>query len=74
MLQDAVGHHASEIAGAGNEDPFQPDAGAPAALEQLAHRLARGVGEHDVEDEEQRPDRSARPRYAPRRLDRPSDA
>ena len=46
----------AEVAGAGNEDALQADAGAPAALEQLAHRFARGVGEDDVEDEEQRPD------------------
>ena len=37
MLQDAVGNHAAEVAGARDEDPLEPDTGAPAALEQLAH-------------------------------------
>ena len=56
VLEDAVGDHAAEIAGAGDQDALQADAGAPAALEQLAHRFARGVGEHHVEREEQPPD------------------
>ena len=52
----------AEIAGAGNQDALEADAGAPAALEQLAHGFARGVGEHDVQDQEQHPDPAARPR------------
>ena len=55
MLQNPVGHHATEIAGAGNQDSLQSDARAPSPLEQLAHRFARAVGEQDVETQEERP-------------------
>ena len=41
VLEDAIGDHASEIAGAGNQNPLQADAGAPAALQQLADHGAR---------------------------------
>ena len=40
----------------------RPMPGAPAALEQLAHELARQIAEHDVEHEEDAPRRAARPR------------
>ena len=56
MLEDLVGDDAPEIAGAGDEDPLEADAGAPAALERLADELARRVGEGDVQDEEEQPD------------------
>ena len=58
MLEDLVRDHASELAGTGDEDAAQPDAGHPAPLERLAHDLARQVAERDVEDEEDRPDRA----------------
>ena len=56
MLEDAIGDEASKIAGACDQNPLQADAGAPPPLEQLAHDLARHVGEADGEDEEERPD------------------
>ena len=56
MLENLVGDQAAELAGAGDQDPLEADAGAPAALEHLAHELARGVRQRDVEDEEDRPD------------------
>ena len=55
MLENLVGDHASEIAGAGDEDAPQPDARDPAPLERLAHELARQIAERDVEDEEDAP-------------------
>jgi len=55
MLEDAVRDDAAQIPGAGDEDPLQPDPGAPASLEQLTHRLSGRVGEHQVEDEEEAP-------------------
>ncbi len=62
VLQDAVGHHAAEVAGAGDQDPLQADAGAPAALEQLAHDLARRVGEARRSGRGRAPRRAATPR------------
>ena len=56
MLENLVGHHAAEIAGAGNQDAAQADAGDPAAFQRLADELARQVAEPDVADEEQPPD------------------
>ena len=41
VLEDLVGDEAAELAGAGDQDPLEADAGAPAALEHLAHQLAR---------------------------------
>src|SRR5688572_21064471 len=55
VLQDAVGHHASEITGSGDENPLQTNPGAPAALEQLANRLPRQVCEHHVQSQEEPP-------------------
>ena len=40
MLDDLVRDQTAELAGAGNQDPLQADAGAPAPFEQLAHELA----------------------------------
>ena len=37
VLQDAVGYHAAQIAGAGDQDAFKPDPGTPATLEELPH-------------------------------------
>src|SRR5258708_7021171 len=48
---------APALAGAGEENPFEADAGAPAPLEHFTHELARRVGERDVQHEEDRPDR-----------------
>src|SRR5687768_11064613 len=56
VLKYALRHHASEFAGARDQDALEPDAGAPPSLEQLAHDLARAVRRQDVEHEEQRPD------------------
>ena len=56
VLEDLVGDQAAELAGAGDQNPLQADAGAPAALEHLAHELARREGQRDVQDEEDRPD------------------
>ena len=41
MLEHLVGHHAPEIARAGNQHALQADAGPPAPLQRLAHDLAR---------------------------------
>ena len=68
VLQHAIGDHAAEVAHAGDQNAFQPDAGSPAPLEQFAHEFAQRVREHDGQDEEERPDdlrhlvRPARPR------------
>ena len=56
MLEDLVRDEPAELAGAGDQDPLQADAGAPAALERLAHQLARRERQQHVEDEEERPD------------------
>ena len=56
MLKDFLGDDAAKVAGAGNQDALQPEAGFPAPLEQLADELARAERERDVDDEEQRPD------------------
>ena len=66
VLENLVGDQPAELAGAGDQDPLEADAGAPAALEHLAHQLARRVGQRDVQHEEDRPDRPATPRSAPR--------
>ena len=55
MLEDLVGDHAAQLAGAGNQDAAQADARGPAPLERFAHELARQVAERDVEDEEDAP-------------------
>jgi hypothetical protein len=55
VLQNAIGHHAPKIAGAGNEDALQPDAGAPSPLEEFAHRFARAVRKQNVQHQEKRP-------------------
>ena len=57
VLEDLVGDQAAQLAGAGDQDPLEADAGAPAALEHLAHQLARREGQRDVEHQEDRPDR-----------------
>ncbi len=56
VLEHLVGDQPAEIAGAGNQHALEADARAPAALERLAHELARGVGEDDVDGQEQQPD------------------
>jgi len=55
MLQHAIGHHTPEIADTGDENALQPDAGAPAALEELARELTQRVREHDGEHQEEHP-------------------
>ena len=55
VLEHALGHLAPQVAGAGDQDPLQADARTPAPLQQLADRLARGVGEHHVEGQEECP-------------------
>ena len=57
MLEHLVRDHAAKLAGAGNQDAPQPDAGGPAPLERFAHELARQVAERDVEQQEDAPDR-----------------
>ena len=52
---DAVGDQAPELARAGDEDPLQADPGAPAALEELADRLARPVRDGNGQHEEDQP-------------------
>ena len=39
MIDDLVGDQTSELAGARNQDPLEPDARAPSPLEDLAHQL-----------------------------------
>ena len=41
VLEHAVGDHAAEVAGAGNQDAAQADARQPAPLERFADELAR---------------------------------
>ena len=53
----------AEIAGAGDRGSrFSPMPGAPPPLERLAHELARGERERDVERRGTAPRRAARPR------------
>ena len=40
VLKNPLGDHASEIAGAGDQDSLEPDAGLPSPLQELAHELA----------------------------------
>jgi hypothetical protein len=56
VLENSVRDEAAELAGARDENPLQPDAGAPPALERLAHQLARCERQQHVEGEEERPD------------------
>ena len=56
VLEQLVDDHAAQLAGAGDEDALEADALAPAPLQRFADQLARGVGERDVDDEEQAPD------------------
>ena len=56
MLENLVGDEAAELARAGDQNPLEADARAPAALEHLAHELARRERQRDVEDEEDAPD------------------
>ena len=57
VLEDPVGDHAAEVAGAGDQDALEADAGAPAALEQpRARTRATRTSSDDVADEEERPD------------------
>src|SRR5687768_13035433 len=58
MLEDAIRHHAAEIAGAGDQNAAQPDARQPPALEGFADELARQVAERDVADQENAPHRA----------------
>src|SRR5581483_5045777 len=57
VLEDLVGDEASELAGAGDQNLLEADAGAPPALEHLAHQLARRERQRDVDGEKDRPDR-----------------
>ena len=41
VLEDLVGDELAEVAGAGDQHALQADARLPAALERLAHELAR---------------------------------
>ena len=66
MLEDLVRDQPAELAGAGDQDPLQADAGAPAALEHLAHQLARREGQDDVQHQEDAPRPAATLRSAPR--------
>src|SRR5688572_19089978 len=56
VLEDPIGDHPAQIAGAGDEDALEADAGAPAPFEQLTHALPGRVGEQHVQDEEKAPD------------------
>ena len=56
MLEHFVGHHPPELARSGDQDALQADPGFPAALERLAHDLARAEGEHDRQRQVQAPD------------------
>ena len=56
VLENSIGDEPAELAGAGNQDPFEADAGPPPALERLAHQLTGRVGQEDVQREEQPPD------------------
>ena len=55
VLDDLVRDQTTQLAGSGDQNPLQPDAGAPAALEHIAHELARSVGGRGVQDEEDAP-------------------
>ena len=57
MLEDLVGDQPAELAGSGDQDPLQPDAGAPSPLEHFAHELARRERQRDVQDDEDAPRR-----------------
>ena len=57
VLEQLVGHEPAQVARAGNQHALEADTRPPAALERLAHELARGVGEDDVDGEEEEPDR-----------------
>src|SRR4051812_991653 len=57
MFEDLVGDKPAKLAGTGDEDALETDAGAPAAFEDLADELARRVGERNVQDQEDAPDR-----------------
>jgi hypothetical protein len=56
VLEHPVGDHPSQVAGAGDENALETDTGAPPTLQQLAHHLARHVGEDDRQGEKERPD------------------
>ena len=56
MLQNLLGDDAAEVAGAGDQNPLESDAGLPAPLEDLAHELARAERQRDIDHEKQRPD------------------
>ncbi len=58
VLEQLVRDEPAQIARAGNQHALEPDAGTPPALECLTHELARGVGEDDVDGQEQQPDRA----------------
>jgi hypothetical protein len=58
VIEDAVRDHSPEVARADDEYVPQADAGAPAALQQIANDLARGVRQRDGEPEEQQPHRA----------------
>ena len=57
VLENLVGDEPPEVARARDQDALEPDAGAPAALEHLAHQLARRERQADVQHQEDRPDR-----------------
>src|SRR5688572_11033337 len=56
MLQDAIRNEPPQVASASDKHALETDARAPSTLEQLAHELARRIGEDDVEGEKQAPD------------------
>ena len=56
VLENLLGDDAAEVAGAGNQDALQADAGFPAPLEHFADELARAERQRDVDDQEQGPD------------------
>ena len=56
VFEDPVRDEATEFPCARNQHALQADAGAPPALEGLAHELARGKRQQHVEGEEERPD------------------
>ncbi len=58
VLEDAIGHHAAELADADDQHALETDATTPPVLQQVADDLARRVREDDGQADEERPHRS----------------
>src|SRR5437588_11946332 len=55
VFEDLVGHESPELAGPGDQNPLEADAGAPPPLQHFSHELAGRERQQDVQEEKDHP-------------------